>query len=66
MGYELSTTHKEKFLHRKGSLTLEQAAQGAGGVIITGGAKEMTGCGTQSYGLVDKVLIGHRFDLMIL
>lgn len=44
---------------------LEWAVQVGGGVIVPGGVKEKAECGTQCHGLVNKVVLGHRLDLMI-
>ena len=49
-----------------GMLTLEQAAQGGGGVPIPGGVHRTCRCGTSGYGLVGKVVLGGWLDLMIL
>jgi len=38
--------------------TLEQAAQGSGGVTILGGVQKTCRCGTLGPGLVDMVVLG--------
>jgi len=45
---------------------LEQAAQGGGGVTISGGLQKTCRCGTSGYDLVGMVLLGGWLDLMIL
>lgn len=44
---------------------MEWAAQGRGGVTVPGGVPGKTGCDTQSHGLVDKEVFGHRLGSMI-
>jgi len=55
-----------KSLYRKGGQTLEQAAQGGGGVANTGGVQKMCRCGTSGCGLADMVVLVSWFDFMIL
>lgn len=45
---------------------MEWTAQESGGITVPEGAHETTGRGTWCYGLVDKVVIGQRLDLVIL
>lgn len=48
-----------------GNYTLEWAAHGGGGVALPGGASGKTGCGTWCRGLVDRLVLGHRFEFII-
>lgn len=45
---------QEEYPHWKGGQALEGASLGGGGVPIPEGVQEVTGCGTQGSGLVDK------------
>ena len=54
------------FLYRESGQTLEQAAQGSGGVTIPGGVQITCRCGTSGHGLAGLVVLGSRFELMIL
>ena len=45
---------------------LEQAAQGSGGVTISGGVQKTRRYGTSGYGLAGTVVLGWWLDLMIL
>ena len=42
--------YREKFLVRKSSDAVAQAAQGGGGVTIPGGVQELSRCGTEGRG----------------
>jgi len=46
--------------------TLDQAAQGSGGVPIPGGVQKPCGCGTWGQGLAGMGVLGWRLELMIL
>jgi len=54
----------EIFLFQESGQTLEQAAQGGGGVTIPGGVQETWGCGIE--GLVGMVGMGWWLEWMIL
>ena len=45
---------------------MARAAQGGGGVTVSGGAQEPCGCGTEGRGLVSMVGMGQWLDMMIL
>ena len=46
---------------------LEQAAQGAGGVTVSGGVREMVRCCTKGHGLSGGILVvGEHLDEVIL
>jgi len=45
---------------------LEQAAQGSGGVTISGGVQKTCRCSTSGHGFAGMVVLGWRLDLMIL
>jgi len=43
-----------------------QAAQGRGGVTVSGGVQEPWGCGTEGHGWWEILVVGGRLDWMIL
>ena len=45
---------------------LEWAAQGGGGVTISGGVQETFRCCTEGHGLVGNMVVGGQLDWMIL
>ena len=47
---EVQTEYLKKFLLRRSSQGLEQAAQGGGGVTIPGGGEELWRCRTKGHG----------------
>ena len=52
-------------VHKEGDWALEWAAQGGERVTISKSVYRKTGCGTECHGLGDKVVLGHRLDLML-
>ena len=44
---------------------MEQAAEGGGGVTISGGVQKTYRCGTSVYGLVGVILLGGWLDLIL-
>lgn len=60
----LPTSHRFGCHPPRGIQTLQWAAQGGGGVTLPGSAQEMSGCGIWCHGLVGKVVIGQRLDLV--
>jgi len=51
-GLDVFVGYLGKFLLRKSDKVLEHAAQGDGGVTVSGGVQEKNRCGTEGLGLV--------------
>jgi len=65
LSFPLETSPKASFctkialkLLNRHNQTLDQAAQGSGGVAIPGGVQKTCGCGTSGHGLSGMVVLG--------
>jgi len=61
---EVQVGYGEKCLYWKSGQALAQAAQGGGGVPISGGVQTPCGCGTWGHGLAGTEVLGWRLDLV--